>query len=421
MLKQGRFKGIRVLLGVTGSIAAYKGVLILRRLMEEGAQVQVVLTHSAQKFITPLTFEALSGRKVYTDLFGEEESIPHITLADSSDLILIVPATANIIGKVANGIADDLLSTLLMASRVPVILAPAMEEEMWNNPRLQKNIAVLEELGVRVVPPEAGKLASGKEGLGRLASEELILSSVAERLEHYEDLKGEVIVVTAGPTREALDAVRYLSNRSSGKMGYALAKAARERGARVILISGPTQLSPPLGVELARVETAEEMLNRVLEAFPAATVLIMAAAVSDYRPSQMIKGKMKKSGVPLSLDLEHVPDILKRLAHENGSLKQRKTLIGFAAETEDLLPNARKKLMEKDLDLIVANDVTMEGAGFECETNIVTLLDRSGGEETLPILAKTEVARRILDCINPIIKGGSCLARSPLSSRVDRA
>ena len=300
-----------------------------------------------------------------------------------------------------------------------MIIAPAMEEEMWRNPRLQRNVSILEEMGYRVVPPEAGVLASGKEGMGRLASEEAILSSVAERLEHDQDLKEEVIVVTAGPTREALDPVRYLSNRSSGKMGYALAKVAHERGARVILISGPTRLSPPSGIEVVRVETADEMLNRVLEAFPTATVLIMAAAVADYRPSQTLRDKMKKSRAPLSLDLEPTPDILRRLAHENQSLKQRKVLVGFAAETENLLRNARKKLLEKKLDLMVANDITMRGAGFESDTNVVTLLDRTGLEESLPILAKTEVARRILDRIDPMIKGGSNLARSIIPSKGD--
>lgn len=384
-----------ILLGVTGSIAAYKSVLILRRLIEAGARVTVVMTSSAQQFITPLTFQVLSRRPVYTSLFDPSDEIRHLTLADEVDLILIAPATANIIGKIANGIADDLLTTLVAASRAPMVMAPAMDGDMWNYPVLQRNLSVLDGLGVQIVPPEEGPLASGKEGVGRLASEEKILSAVLSRLSRREALNGETVLVTAGPTQEPIDPVRYLTNRSSGKMGYALARAARWRGARVILVSGPTHLACPPNVERVLVQTALEMRDAVRRYFAEATILIMAAAVADYRPRQRSEQKLKKEASALFLELEPTPDILSDLRPGRGN----RIVAGFAAETEDVLNRARAKLEQKGLDLIVANDVTQEGAGFDLDTNIVTLIDARGETTALPKLSKAEVAERILDAI----------------------
>ena len=388
-------RGKRILLGVTGSIAAYKSVLILRRLVQAGAQVTVVMTSSAQQFITPLTFQVLSRRPVYTSLFDSSEEIRHLTLAEQVDMILIAPATANIIGKIANGIADDLLTTLVTASPAPMVMAPAMDGEMWNHPVLQRNLSILDGLGVQIIPPEEGPLASGKEATGRLASEEKILAVVFDRLGRKADLKGETVLVTAGPTQEPIDPVRYLTNRSSGKMGYALARAARWRGARVILVSGPTHLPCPAGVERILVRTAEEMRDAVLGHWTEATLLIMAAAVADYRPRHPAGRKIKKDGSDFFLELEPTPDILAELRAQRG----RRILVGFAAETEDLDRQARTKLERKGLDMIVANDVTQEGAGFDLDTNIVTLIDAHGETVALPRLSKAETAERILDRI----------------------
>jgi phosphopantothenoylcysteine decarboxylase/phosphopantothenate--cysteine ligase len=330
---------------------------------------------------------------VYTSLFDPSDEIRHLTLAEQVDLILIAPATANSIGKIANGIADDLLTTLVTASRAPMVMAPAMDGDMWNYPVLQRNLSVLDGLGVQIIPPEEGSLASGKEGVGRLASEERILSAVLSRLSRREDLRGETVLVTAGPTQEPIDPVRYLTNRSSGKMGYALARAARWRGARVILVSGPTPLAGPANVERVLVQTAEEMRDAVRRYFPETTLLIMAAAVADYRPRLRAEQKIRKDGSALFLELEPTPDILSDLRPERGS----RIVAGFAAETEDVLNRARAKLERKGLDLIVANDVTQEGAGFDQDTNIVTLMDAHGETTALPKLSKAEVAERILD------------------------
>jgi len=387
--------GKHVLLGVTGSIAAYKSVSILRRLVQAGARVTVVMTASAQQFIAPLTFQVLSRRPVYTSLFDSAEEIRHLTLAEQVDLVLIAPATANVIGKIANGIADDLLTTLVVAGRAPMVMAPAMDGEMWNHPVLQRNLSVLDGLGVRIVPPESGSLASGQEGTGRLAEEGHILLAVGEILRRAQDLLGEIVLVTAGPTREPIDPVRYLTNRSSGKMGYAVARAARSRGARVILISGPTHLSAPSNVELVRIQTAAEMREAVRTYLPESTVLIMAAAVSDYRPRQPAGRKLKKDSTGLLLELEPVPDILGEVRSEPGN----RITVGFAAETGDPTASARTKLERKGLDLIVANDVSQEGAGFEVDTNIVTLIDASGETKPLPMLSKSAVADHILDWI----------------------
>jgi phosphopantothenoylcysteine decarboxylase/phosphopantothenate--cysteine ligase len=388
-------QGKHILLGVTGSIAAYKSVLILRQLVQAGAQVTVVMTSSAQQFIAPLTFQVLSRRPVFTSLFDPSDEIRHLTLAEQVDLILIAPATANIIGKIANGIADDPLTTLVVASSSPIVIAPAMDGDMWNHPVLQRNISVLNGLGVHVVSPEEGPLASGKEGMGRLATESRIVEAVSSRLKKRGDLKGETVLVTAGPTREPIDPVRYITNRSSGKMGYALARAAQGRGARVILISGPTHLPTPAKVERISIQSAEEMREAVLRCWPEVTVLIMAAAVADYRPRRRAGQKIKKEKEALFLELEPTPDILSEVRSQQG----HRTLIGFAAETEDVLNRARSKLEQKGLDLIVANDVTQEGAGFDLDTNIVTLIDAHGETTALPKLSKSEVAERILDRI----------------------
>jgi phosphopantothenoylcysteine decarboxylase/phosphopantothenate--cysteine ligase len=391
-------QGKHILLGVTGSIAAYKSVLVLRQLVQAGAQVTVVTTSSAQQFITPLTFQVLSRRPVYTSLFDPSEEIRHLTLAERVDLILIAPATANVIGKLANGIADDLLTTLAVASSSPMVIAPAMDGDMWTHPVLQRNLSVLEGIGVHVVSPEEGPLASGKEGMGRLASESRIMEAVFSRLRKREDLKGETVLVTAGPTREPIDPVRYITNRSSGKMGYALARAAQGRGARVILISGPTHLPAPAKVERIPVQSAAEMREAVLRCFPDATVLIMAAAVSDYRPRQRSDQKLKKDRETLFLELEPTEDILAEVR----SRRAHQILIGFAAETENVLNRARSKLVQKGLDLIVANDVTQEGAGFDLDTNVVTFIDSNGDATALPKLSKAEVAERILDRIKEL-------------------
>jgi phosphopantothenoylcysteine decarboxylase/phosphopantothenate--cysteine ligase len=357
------------------------------------------MTESARRFVTPLTFETLSGQKVRADLFEGEEPLQHLSLAENQDLILVAPATANIIGKMAQGMADDLLSTLLLASPRPIVVAPAMDGDMWENEALQSNLALLQQRGITVVPPEKGLLASGREAVGRLASDEAILGAVGERLAARENFKSEVFLVTAGPTREPVDPIRFISNRSSGKMGYAVARAALDRGARVILVSGPVGLPPPSRSELVRVETAEEMRRAVLERLPEATVVVMTAAVSDYRPRSFREQKIRRTDRSFALTLEPTKDILAELSSPKFPGAAGRILVGFAAEAGDPLPQAIVKLRKKRLDLIVANDVTREGAGFDSETNIVTLMDRTGGREDLPKLSKREVAERILDRI----------------------
>jgi phosphopantothenoylcysteine decarboxylase/phosphopantothenate--cysteine ligase len=383
----------KIILGVTGSIAAYKAVLLLRRLKELGADVTVVMTSSARRFVTPLTFQVLSKQPVLTDLFEPGKEILHLTLAEAADLVLIAPATADLIARASHGMADDLLTALLLATTAPVILAPAMDGGMWEHPLVRENVARLRETGVRIVEPDTGPLASGKEGVGRLAAEERILETVFACLVRDRDLAKEIVLVTAGPTQEPIDPIRFLSNRSSGKMGYAVAQAARDRGARVILVSGPTALPKPSGIETIEVRTSEEMARAVEKFFPDATVIIMAAAVADFRPQEVSAQKRKKDGMPQSIQLERTPDILAELAGKKGD----RLVIGFAAETHDLIGQAKAKLQKKNLDLIVANDVTIEGAGFEVDTNIVTLLDRSGRIVNLPKLPKREVAQKILD------------------------
>ncbi|PLX83978.1 MAG: bifunctional phosphopantothenoylcysteine decarboxylase/phosphopantothenate--cysteine ligase CoaBC [Desulfuromonas sp.] len=395
--------GKTIVLGVSGGIAAYKAVELLRLFVKAGADVHVVMTRNAQEFVTPLTFQTLSTHPVHTELFNlyQEREIGHISLADRADLFVVAPATANLVGKVASGIADDLLTTTIMATKAPVLFAPAMNVNMWENPLYRQNQDKLQDLGYHFLEPETGPLACGWEGKGKLPDPAAILEETVA-LFAPKDLSGETILVTAGPTREELDPVRYLSNYSSGKMGYAIARAARSRGARVILVSGPTALAPPCGVEVHGVTSALQMRKAVVALAAESTVIFKAAAVADYRPATVAAEKIKKEGAgSLSLTLEKNPDILAEL----GRMKGERILVGFAAETADLVKNARKKLQEKNLDLIVANDVTQPGAGFDVDTNIVRLLSREGSEEVLPQLPKDEVAHRLLDRIVRLRRG----------------
>ncbi len=392
---------MRVALGVTGGIAAYKAAELLRLLQERGVDVQVIMTRSAREFVTPLTFAALSGHKVITEMFGDaqggpnvESAIEHIAVAQAIDALVIAPATANVLARMAQGIADDFLTTLCLATRAPIIVAPAMNVNMWEHAATQQNIATLRERGVKVLEPEEGYLACGMTGAGRLAPVAAIAQAVFETLGLREDLQGETILVTAGPTEEALDSVRYLSNRSSGKMGYALAEACRRRGARVILVSGPTHLDPPAAQVLERVRTTEEMAQAVLRHLDEASVILMVAAVADFRPALAQPRKIKRQGAAPVLKLTPTQDILGEIAIRR---RPEQIVVGFAAETDNLLENAATKLRKKRLDLIVANDVTQEGAGFEVDTNIVTLLFPDGRVEPLEKMNKLDVANRILD------------------------
>jgi len=391
---------MRITLGVTGGVAAYKAAELVRRLQQEGFTVQVVMTRSAREFVTPLTFAALSGQKVITDLFAEsggeanlESAIEHIAVAQRTDLLLIAPATADVIAKFARGIADDFLTTLHLASTDQVVIAHAMNVNMWNHAATQENLEMLRARGVHIVQPDEGYLACGMTGPGRLAGQEAIIAAVRDALNLKRDLEGETVVVTAGPTCEDLDPVRYITNRSSGKMGYAVAEAAARRGARVVLVSGPTALDTPAGVDRVNVRTALEMQQAVRRHFSDASIGIFAAAVADYRPVETVSQKMKRSKEPLTIRLEPNPDILASVAAEKGS----RLVVGFAAETDRVAENARKKLAAKNADLIVANDVTAEGAGFDVDTNVVTLLSRDGRDLALPKMTKREVAERILD------------------------
>jgi phosphopantothenoylcysteine decarboxylase / phosphopantothenate---cysteine ligase len=384
-----------VVLGVTGCIGAYKACEVLRELQRRDAEVRVVMTAAATRFVTPMTFEALSRHPVFHDQWalGVNGDIRHVSLADEADLLLVAPATANILGKFARGIADDPLSTLYLATRAPVLVAPAMNVNMFEHPAVQENLATLRARGVGVVEPGSGYLACGWLGKGRLAEVGEIVDAALAALGRRRDLEGETVLVTAGPTVEDVDPVRFVSNRSSGKMGYRLAEAARDRGARVILVSGPTSLAAPHGVEMVAVRSAEEMQRAVAERVGPATVVVAAAAVSDYRPAAASASKIKKTDGAVTLELVRTPDILKGL----GEAKGGRVLVGFAAETEDLVANARKKLEAKSLDLVVANDVTAAGAGFGGDTNAVVLLRRDGGRVDVPLASKREVAERILD------------------------
>jgi phosphopantothenoylcysteine decarboxylase / phosphopantothenate---cysteine ligase len=392
---------MRITLGVTGGVAAYKAAELVRRLQQDGFSVQVVMTRGAREFVTPLTFAALSGQKVITDLFGDssggqanlESAIEHIAVAQRTDLLLIAPATADIIAKLARGIADDFLTTLYLASTAPVVVAPAMNVNMWNHAATQENVQVLRARGVKIVDPDEGYLACGMIGAGRLAGQEAIVAAVREALKTQRDLEGETVLVTAGPTFEDLDPVRFLSNRSSGKMGYAVAETAAQRGAKVILVSGPVNLEVPPGVEIVRVRSAKEMHHAAVHRVADASIAILAAAVADYRPAEQQSEKIKKANAPLTISLEPTTDILLEVARNKG----QKIVVGFAAETDHVAENARKKLAAKNADLVVANDVTAEGAGFDQDTNVVTLFSRDGRDLALPKMSKSEVAQRILD------------------------
>ena len=393
---------MKVALGVSGGIAAYKAAEIVRLLQDRGVRVQVVMTRAACEFVQPLTFAALSGEKVITDLFGEgaqqpniESAVEHIAVAQSIDALLVAPATADIIGKFAQGIANDFLSTLYLATTAPVVVAPAMNVNMWEHPATQANIETLRQRGVRIVEPDNGYLACGMTGPGRLASNEAIVAAVMERLGAAQDLAGETVLITAGPTREAIDPVRYISNRSSGKMGYALAEAALRRGAHVILVTGPTALKPPGGADVVTVETADQMRTAVMEHAAVASIVIMTAAVSDYRPATKAGQKIKRSD-PMALQLEPTSDILAELGQSRPSDGRSRILVGFAAETENILQNARKKFSTKSLDMLVVNDVSRRDIGFDSDRNEVTILT-SDERLDVPETTKWEVAQRVLD------------------------
>ncbi|MGA8035280.1 MAG: bifunctional phosphopantothenoylcysteine decarboxylase/phosphopantothenate--cysteine ligase CoaBC [Candidatus Acidiferrales bacterium] len=399
---------MRIALGVTGGVAAYKAAELVRRLQQDKLDVQVVMTRGAQEFITPLTFAALTGQKVITDLFAAaggapanvESAIEHIAVAQRIDLLLVAPATADILGKFAHGIAEDFLATLYLATRAPVIVAPAMNVNMWDHAATQENVATLRARGVHVVDPDDGYLACGMTGAGRLAATETIARKVCEVLGLRHDLDGQTVLITAGPTCEDIDPVRFLTNRSSGKMGYALAEAAHRRGARIILVSGPTDLKVPDGVDWVPVRSTTQMHDSVRARASEANVVIMAAAVSDYRPANVQAKKIKRGEGAFTLELEPTTDILAELGRE----KRNQVLVGFAAETDSVAENARGKLRRKSADMIVANDVTQEGAGFDTDTNIVTLYRRDGQEFALPKLNKFDVANRIFDHVLEIQK-----------------
>jgi phosphopantothenoylcysteine decarboxylase/phosphopantothenate--cysteine ligase len=410
---------MRITLGVTGGVAAYKAAELVRRLQQDGFSVQVVMTRGAREFVTPLTFAALSGQKVITDLFGDsaggdsniESAIEHIAVAQRTDLLLVAPATADILAKFARGIADDFLTTLYLASTAPVVMAPAMNVNMWNHTATQENVEKLRARGVNIVDPAEGYLACGMIGAGRLAGQEAIVAAVRDVLKTQRDLDGETVLITAGPTCEDLDPVRYITNRSSGKMGYAVAEAAVLRGAKVMLISGPVSLESPAGVERVDVRTAKEMHRAVIERIADSSIAVFAAAVADYRPVEQHAEKIKKSDAALTISLEPTTDILAEVARNKG----QKIVVGFAAETDHVAENARKKLAAKNADLMVANDVTAEGAGFDQDTNIVTLFSRDGRDLALPKMSKSEVAQRILDEVarlRSVLHGTAVLKRS---------
>jgi len=381
-----------IILGITGSIAAYKAAEIASQLTQAGAKVNVIMTKEAIEFISPFTFWAITDRPVVTKMFdlASEFSIEHISLAKAANIVVIAPATANIIAKLAAGIADDMLCCTVLATRAPVLIAPAMETNMYNNPATQDNLSKLKARNFMIIAPATGRLASGKEGPGRLADITDIIGSICQVLGRGGDLVGKHILVTAGGTQEPIDPVRYISNRSSGKMGYALAEAARDRGAKVTLITAPTSLPEPVGVDVVKVNTAQEMRQTVENVTPRADALVMAAAVADYHPIKAAKDKTKKRETGLTLELECTPDIL-------GSVKGNFIKVGFAAESSNLVENAKQKLKQKGLALIVANDITATDSGFGADTNRVTIIDREGKVDSLPLLPKREVADKILD------------------------
>jgi phosphopantothenoylcysteine decarboxylase/phosphopantothenate--cysteine ligase len=403
--------GKKILLGITGSIAAYKSIQLVRDLTAAGAEVQVVLTPAAHPFVPSLTLQIFSKNNVYSDLFSSRTDILHVTLASGFDLNLIAPVTANFIAKMATGMADNLLSAILLSSSAPVLIAPAMDLGMWDHPAVQRNVALLKERGYIILNPEWGALASGLSGIGRMTDPQKIFDKTVSLLQNTSEkgkvetpLAGEVVLVTAGPTREAIDPVRFISNRSSGKMGYALAHAAREMGAKVILISGPTSLAVPCGIESVFVQSTAEMKAEIERFAPSASIVIMSAAVSDYTPLKRSNQKLKRA--PKLLELIPTDDLLKGISKQ----KNGKFLVGFAAETENLHKNAWAKLKAKGLDLIVANDVTQEGAGFDVDSNIVEMIDATGQHTSLPKMHKSEVARHIL---NEVIRLKSKMSKNP--------
>jgi phosphopantothenoylcysteine decarboxylase / phosphopantothenate---cysteine ligase len=389
---------MKVALGVSGGIAAYKAAEIVRLLQDRDVRVQVIMTHAAQEFVRPLTFAALSGEKVITGMFetGNAEpnidsAVEHIAVAQAIDALVVAPATSDILAKFAQGIASDFLTTLYLATTAPVVVCPAMNTNMWNHPATQANLEILRKRGVKIVEPDSGHLACGMIGPGRLAANETIVAAVLQALGAAQDLAGETVLITAGPTREKIDPVRYITNRSSGRMGYALAEAALRRGAHVLLVSGPTNIVPPDAAVFTRVETADQMRDAVLKLFSQATIVIKTAAVSDYRPKATTNEKIKRTG-PMLLELEPTQDILAELA----SKKTHQLIIGFAAETQDVLENARKKLARKSLDAIVVNDVSHEGVGFDSDRNAVTIITPDEIVE-VPETTKWDVAQRVLD------------------------
>ncbi|KRE05505.1 bifunctional phosphopantothenoylcysteine decarboxylase/phosphopantothenate--cysteine ligase CoaBC [Priestia megaterium] len=400
-------KGKRILLCVSGGIAVYKAAALTSKLVQAGAEVKVMMTASACEFVTPLTFQALSRNPVYTDTFDEKDPsvIAHIDLADWPDLILVAPATANMIGKIANGLADDMISTTLLAATAPVWIAPAMNVHMYDHPAVKKNMSTLSSFGYSFVEPGEGYLACGYVGKGRLEEPETIVSLIgsyfSQALHTQKILEGVNVLVTAGPTVERIDPVRFFTNRSTGKMGYALAEQAAKLGASVTLVTGPTNLEYPKGVQVVQIESAQQMLEAVMQRYQEADVVIKSAAVADYRPKHVFDQKMKKQPGEAVLELERTTDILRTL----GDRKEHQLLVGFAAETEQVDEYAKKKLASKNLDMIVANNVTTEGAGFGTDTNIVTLYKRSGESKELPILSKHDVATEVLKEVKEMLEG----------------
>ncbi len=384
---------MKIILGVSGGIAAYKAAELARLLMQEGHEIQVVMTPAAEKFVRPLTFAALTGRKVLTNLFAIEDAIEHISVAQEHELLVVAPATANVIARMTHGMADDFLTTLYLAFTGPVVVAPAMNVNMWQHPATQSNLDTLRRRGHHIVEPDAGYLACGMTGPGRLADPEVIAEAVGRITNKRRDLEGETLLITAGPTQEPLDPVRYISNRSSGKMGYALAEAAAARGGRVILVSGPVHLPPPAGVEVIPVHTAVEMRNAVFEHLGPADIVIKAAAVADFHLSRVPDQKVKKTAARISLELDPTPDILAELGRKKGD----RLLIGFAAETQNLQQEARRKLESKNCDMVVANFVGSSESGFESDQNEVVLVLRTGENIPLPKAPKRQVADHIFD------------------------
>lgn len=397
------FDGRRILLGITGGIASYKSAWLARLLTGAGAEVDAVMTRSAQEFVGAVTLQALTGRAVHTELFGSGHALDHIKLARAADLVLVAPATADFIARATHGHADDLLSACLLATEAPVLLVPAMNDRMWAHAQTQRNIAQARELGYHILDPETGALAAGEgSGPGRMPEPETIVAHAGRMLEVAGALAGVEVVVTAGPTREALDPVRYLSNRSSGKMGVEIAAAAWRRGATVRLVAGPMSASPPRGVSVTSVETTEEMAEAVRASLPTADVLVMAAAPADFRPASVATAKIKKGSAPGSVELVGTPDILMATRDRR---KAGAVIVGFALETNDVLANGRKKLLAKDLDLVVVNDATEPGAGFGGDTNRVTIIARNGDEAVLPLMNKRDVADAILDRVEMLRRG----------------